>query len=864
MILYGYSSKEFQSIRSALDTTGNFPMFYGTEEALLVNRQFSDATEEAPLVMVAAQNNPTYLKALEDQFMLQQEILGINLSASLCNHPFDASPLNWQGSFNFQSDDPQYYSERIRKLNASNKLSMMRTFGKEILVSVDSTLNLDSIYHFTRSLTAAGLSAILVDSVLVNAPQIEIRPFFKDILGFQGILATEVSSTTGMNYALKAGVDLFIVDQPNISDYNISLKKALDATLLDADELESLHKVLLAKLWMKGDEFSQEENLAPWLTVTGLKSIEKESTILINNYKNLLPFTHTYQRDFRLLSYGPSPLDSMEQIMRLFANHKRNFYSTDQNSVLTTLNPARYRFATIIITLDGIHLDLNRDSAFIQYVNDLSSTRKVALVNFGNPYNLTHFDSTVTQLQLFKRSGTTENLAAHILYGGELAKGELPVNLNERLTRKTKNETPLTRWRFVKADEVGVDEFELNKIENIVAEGIRRRAFPGCQVFVAKNGNVIYNKAFGTHTYDRKARKPVRKSDIYDIASLTKVASTTLSMMKLFEKGKYALKDRLDKHVNIDDKKQIGKVKLQELLVHKSGIQAYMPLGFIIEHKEKTKTKLGRYRADTIHPQYPIQIANNVFYAQRMLDSLWAHVVNLSADKKKYVYSDVNMFLLQKLIEEKTGKPLDEYVFKNFYRQLGLRNTAYVPLEKFKPNRIVPTEQDKKWRGQLLDGYVHDPTAALLGGVSGNAGLFSNAHDLAVIGQMLLNGGTYGGRRYFDEETIDLFTSAKFSKNRGLGFDSNNDGSAKVGDLASNKTYGHLGFTGTAIWIDPVENLVYVFLSNRIHPKMNNTKLIKYRYRQRIHDTIYKAIQKGREGIERISVDQVLAKVTKN
>jgi CubicO group peptidase (beta-lactamase class C family) len=848
LILNGYTVDEYLDIRNQLDTLVSHPMFYGTEEALLLNGQFSDAEEVVPAMMVAATGNDQYEKILEDQFLLQQSILGINFSASIYNLEYD-NRENWTAPYDFKNGYLDFYKRRIRKLNDSRSVSALHAFDDEIIALIDSTTNVDSIYQQTIPFAMFGLSAIVVDSSIIRNTSTAVSEFFKNTIGFNGLLISEVHQLDDVTDAVQNGIDLIIVDQPDIKAYSAYLQNEISG-IVSKFQLTAHRKVLLAKYWMNSDTPNSQTDYQPWMSVTASSDIDEGSTILVNNYKDLLPFTSTYQRDFRLLSYGPRPLDTMEYVMHQFADHKRNFYNTAFDDELTTLNLARYRFATIIVTLDSVNINPQKDSAFIQNINDMAATRKVALVNFGNPTNLVHFDTTVTMLQLFRRTKHSELLAAHILFGGAMAQGQLPITLNNQLAAGTSIRTPLTRWRYVAPEEVGVDQREMNKIMLIAREGARRKAFPGCQVFVVKGGKVIYNEGFGKHTYDRKKGQPVEPDNIYDIASVTKVAATTIATMRLFEEQKIKLNDKLSKHLDIIKGSEIRDVRIKELLTHTSGIQPAMPLQFIIEHKEVKKVKHGLYKSDSLSADYPIVTARNVYYTKAMQDSIWVHVQKLSAEKKRYKYSDVNMYLLQKVIEAKAGKTIDEYTAKYFYKPLGLKTIGYNPLKRFNANRIVPTENDKQWRGQQLDGYVHDPAAALLGGVSGNAGLFSNAHDLAVIGQMLLNGGTYGGRRYFKRQTIEKFTAATIVPNRAYGFDSNNDGEAKVGNFASKLTYGHLGFTGTAMWIDPAENLVYVFLSNRIHPIQRNHLLIKYRYRQRIHDVIYRAIEKGKKRVE--------------
>ncbi|MBT8218995.1 MAG: serine hydrolase [Bacteroidia bacterium] len=849
LILNGYTIEEYNHIRSQLDSVVIHPLIYGTEEPIILNNQFSENGDHIPTIMLAALCDEEYSFELEDFLYDQMGVLGFNLASNLHVNPYTTGQNNWHDYFDHREDGTLLYQKRVSELNKRKTLTAYNSFAQGIHLPTDTIAGFQVGHDELISLIQNGLSAIILDIDLVEKEGDKIQTFFREVLQFNGLLISNLNNPEAVNQAVDAGIDMYIFHGADLDQFYDRFESEFANRLLLRDEVYEGHrKLLLAKYWMNSNRPANLTDYDSWMEIPGEERIEENSTTLVNNYKNLLPLTHTYKRDIRLLSYGPGTLDSMETIMRLFADHKRNFYNTSFQDILPTFELSRYRFATTIVTLDSLEISPQEDSVFIGFINDMSLTRKVALINFGNPENLIPFDTAVTKIQIYKRSGRTEALAAHLLYGGAVAQGKLPVTLSDRLIKGMYADVPKTRWKYENGSHIGIDQSELNKIERVAKEGIRRKAFPGCQVFAVKDGHVIYNKAFGKQSYRDKKR--LKESDIYDIASVTKVASTTLSVMRLLEKGWLNLDDPLSKHLSLHDTLDISRIRIKDLLTHRSGIQANMPTRFIIKHKDSGSPDCGHYKCDTKTENYTLPVADKIYYSQATKDSLWSHASALSTEKGKYVYSDVNFYLLQKVIEKLTKKHLDTYVHREFYRPLGLRTCTYLPLRRFKKERIVPTEQDKKWRSQMLKGYVHDPTAALLGGISGNAGLFSNAHDMAVIGQMLLNNGQYGGRRYFKKETVELFTKPKFSKNRGLGFDSNRNGTAKVGKKASRSTYGHLGFTGTCLWIDPEEKLVYVFLSNRIHPNQKNYKISKYRYRQRIHDLIYSAIDKGKERVE--------------
>ena len=488
----------------------------------------------------------------------------------------------------------------------------------------------------------------------------------------------------------------------------------------------------------------------------------------------------------------------------------------------------------------------------------------------------------------------TQELSAQLLFGGIPAIRDITDEIATELDLKAAVMTEATRLAYTDPEYVGVSSDSLIKIDDIVRMAIDSFAMPGCQILIAKEGNVIYQKAFGYHTYEKQ--RPVRLTDLYDLASITKIASTTLASMRLHEEEKINLDEPLNRYfkdptyvpgprrvfdtisrtnylafldsIKIDSalvqipamdtiplgdslylvsryilppqKKMISEVfdvRLRDLLTHTSGLQASLP---IIPYKKYVSSYRYSQESDQ---DYSVPVANRFYMRENYLDSLWNTTkgLHLRNDSNKYEYSCVNMILMQRAIDSVNQSSISDFVSENFYQELGLQTMSYNPLQVYGTEKIVPTSSDR-WRGQLLCGTVHDPTAALMGGISGNAGLFSNANDLAILGQMLLNKGKYGGVKYFEDSTVNYFTSRQRG-HRGLGFDKPPRHSLyMIGESASLASFGHTGFTGTCIWVDPEHELVYIFLSNRVHPDEDNFKINELRIRQRIHQIIYDAL----------------------
>ena len=406
--------------------------------------------------------------------------------------------------------------------------------------------------------------------------------------------------------------------------------------------------------------------------------------------------------------------------------------------------------------------------------------------------------------------------------------------------------TEKTRLETILPEEMGLPSSALNIIDSIAQAGIRAHAYPGCQVLLAKNGRIFYEKAFGRPEYEDSVA--VNISQLYDVASVTKVAATTLSIMKLYDQGKLSLTDSLGKYLPILKGSNKASLKIGDVMAHQAGLLDWIPFykstlvnsgpDPAIYHNEKSDG-------------YSTEVAAGLWIRNSYKDTILKKIINspLRAERN-YKYSDLGFYLLRMLTEKLTGLEFSAYLDKEFYKPLGLTATTFNPLENFPKERIIPTENDREFRKQLIRGYVHDPGAAMLGGVSGHAGLFSNAGGLAVILQMLLNEGSYGGKEYFSPATVRKFTQAwdpASGNRRGIGFDrplKNFDPDGPSCKSASLRSFGHSGFTGTYLWADPENQLIYIFLSNRVCPDAGNQKLAQMNIRTEIHQAAYNLLQK--------------------
>ena len=391
---------------------------------------------------------------------------------------------------------------------------------------------------------------------------------------------------------------------------------------------------------------------------------------------------------------------------------------------------------------------------------------------------------------------------------------------------------------------------KLNVIDSIANDGIRKHAFPGCVVLVAKDGKVVFDKSYGYLTYD--STMPVYRETIYDMASVTKIMATLLSVMKLYDEGKINLQKTLGDYLPWTKGTNKQHVKLWDVLLHQAGLKSFIP--FYRETVDTNKVdlvsgKFYSFKPDSLHS---VRVANNMYMRNDWTDTIYQRILKSAVGPKgEYIYSDNDFIFLGKIVEAISGQTLDQYAKTNFYDKLGLTGTGFKPRDRFPLSSIAPTEHEKGFRNQLLWGDVHDPGAAMFGGVAGHAGLFSDAYDMAVLCQLLLNGGTFNGQQFIKKQTIAYFSEYHSNNSRrGLGFDKPEKDNATRKDpypalSASPQTIGHTGYTGTCFWIDPKYNLVFVFLSNRVNPDGGtNGKISTMSIRPKIMEAVYKAMEK--------------------
>lgn len=514
----------------------------------------------------------------------------------------------------------------------------------------------------------------------------------------------------------------------------------------------------------------------------------------------------------------------------------------EARAILQALTEQNYEQVVI-----GIHEFSNRpannygiSTIAKDFVLNVQKFNPVTMV-FGNVMAVGQFCESPNLVACYQDDDITQHAAADWLEGKIPALGRLPVSVCSYKYGHGLIET-IKKEEFTRAE---LDE-RLGGIDSIALDGIANKAFPGCVVVAAHNGEIIFSKAFGTLEYDKP--DPMTLDHIFDLASITKTTATTLAVMKLYEEGKIRLDGKLGDYLPIMRGTDKAGLRIDDILLHQAGL-----VPFISFYRETIDEKTGvpnpKIYSNKPKKGFNVRVAENLYRRDDWSDTLMKRIIQSPVGPKdKYVYSDNDFILLGKIVEAVSGMRLDEYVLKTFYQPMGLASMGFTPRKRTSLNNIVPTEEEKHFRQQLIRGDVHDEGAALFGGVAGHAGLFGNAIDLVTVYQMLLNGGELNGKRYFQPETIRLFTSYNSNiSRRGLGFDKPEKDNATRPDpypalKVSPATFGHTGFTGTCVWADPETKIVYVFLSNRVYPTRNNPRLSQMNIRTKIQDWIYTAL----------------------
>lgn len=753
------------------------------------------------------------------------------------------------------------------------------------LPKVDRTKRqIDSVELFPfRFLMKSGLASVMVAHLEVPALEKQnslpaslskkiVSDLLKNDMNFKGLVFTDALNMKGVSEqntpgitdmkALIAGNDvlLFPEDIPKAVE---EIEKAVEKGMISMDEIEKrCRKILMAKKWVGLDKKNtvSTDNLIPDLNnpyalALNHKLFENSLTVL-ENRSNILPLKRLDTVKIALISIGDTLNNSFQKSLERYSDITSFSISADPSgSELGALYRKIKEFNLFIIGLNATtnspakNFGLNNSA--IALINDLNTKHRVIVSLFGNAYGLSKFPGASLLdglIVAYENHETTKDITAQFIFGAASANGLLPVKaskyfgLNDGLCINEIN-----RLSYCLPEYLGISSNDLNQIDSLALNGIKEKAYPGCQILIAKKGKVFYYKSFGYYTYDNK--QAVTNNTIYDLASVTKIASTVSALMYLQDQKQFQLDLNLKKLLpEIPDSNEYSSLVARKMLAHEAGLTPWIP--FYYNTMKKGELMNEHYRKSPVD-SFRTRVAEGIYIRDTYKDSILTTILKTPLLKsKKYLYSDVSYYFFQEFIQRTTKTSLDHFTDSVFYKPLGATTLGYLPRKRFSLNSITPQEDDKIFRKQLIQGDVHDQGAAMLGGVAGHAGLFSNANDLAKMMQMLMNYGEYGGERYLKKETVLEYTSCQFcpTNRRGAGFDrpTMSDGLGPTCNCVSSASFGHTGFTGITAWADPGEDVIYIFMSNRSYPIGDNPKILKMGIRTDIQQVIYKAIRKSR------------------
>lgn len=731
-------------------------------------------------------------------------------------------------------------------------------------------INLVELYPY-KQLFDKGLASVMVGHL--NIPSLEpkenhptslsykvVTKLLQRKLSFKGLIFTDALGMKGASNfkgpgevdlaAFLAGNDILLCPE-NVPLAIEKIKNAYNENTITEKRLaRSVKKILHYKFKAGLNKYSpiDTENLYSDLNASKKDALQyrlyENAVTVLQNKQDLLPIKNLNQK-IAYVKLGDSDNSSFLTTLKKYTDVTE---VSDAN--IDQLNIKLKEFNTVII---GFH---KKDKAWenhefsqteLTWLQEIAKHNNVILDLFTKPYSLLSiptFENIESVIVSYQNSDIAQIVSAELIFGAIEAKGQLPVSIHSIFPANTGITTAkLDRLGFTAPENQDMDPTVLSKIDAIAQKAIDGKMTPGMQVLVARKGQVVFQKSYGHHTYDNAIK--VSNSDLYDVASISKMISTLPNVMQLYDQKKVDLDTRLGTmlpYFSITNKKDII---FKDLLSHYAGLKAWIP--FYKATLDSNNKPLEKYYQKNASSEFSVKVADNLFLRTDYQDSIMKIIADTPlAIKKEYRYSDFTFIILKEYLEQVTTKKLEILSQENFFNSLGMNNTLYNPLQKFDKTVIAPSEVDDYFRHQVVQGYVHDMAAAMQGGVAGHAGIFSNAMDVAKMMQLYLQKGSYGNQRYFSAATFDTFNTCHFCSEgvkRGLGFDKRLGPDGSTCQCTSPSSFGHTGFTGDMAWADPENGIVYIFLSNRTYPEVS--KLGNTLAKEKIREDIQKIIQQS-------------------
>lgn len=743
---------------------------------------------------------------------------------------------------------------------------------------------LDSLemYPF-KELIKAGIGGVMVAHLNIPAldstqvPSTLSKPIItgilKNKLDFKGLIITDAMDMKGVTSghetgdvdkkAIMAGNDVLELTE-DIPKAIAEIRKAINTGLISQAEIDArCRKMLAVKQWVGLNSYTStpEDNLMhdlhkPSAQLLHKRLVEASLTVLKNEY-GLLPLQKLDTLKIASISFGAAADNSFQRSLKLYT--KTTDFQVSENASAKEIEQIRKELENFNLIIGSIHDNSSRplnalqfSVPVVQFITEISQKKHTILGIFKNPYVLDKIDqieNTPGLIVAYQDSPVTQQVLAELIFGGVGANGRLPVSVGEKFKSGDGLDIkPINRFEYTLPEAVGMDSAILTSgIDSLMHQAINAKAMPGGVVLVAKDNKVVFHKAYGLHRYSDTVK--VKLDDLYDLASVTKISSALPALMELYDENKFSLDAGIDTYLPYFKHSNKAGIPFRQILAHQARFAPWIP------YWKNTLRKNGSHKWATFKKdssrRFPLKVSNNMWLHRNYQKKIFKAIRKSPLlNEAKYTYSGLAFYLMPAIVEDITGEDFNTYIHEHFYDKLGATSLTYNPASKFPLKSIVPTEDDFLFRHSAIHGTVHDEGAIMMGGISANAGLFSNANDLAKLMQMYLNMGDYGGEHYINKSTMEAFTTVQFPDNenrRGLGFDKPNlqykgaDNNTAKGASAS--SFGHTGFTGTMVWMDPAENLLYIFLSNRVLPTRENGRLYDLNTRTQIQQVLYDAIK---------------------
>ena len=699
---------------------------------------------------------------------------------------------------------------------------------------------------------------------------------FTDALAMQGATGSGITSATVAS--LLAGNDIALAPVSLTRELE-AVKVAIQSGILQKEVINAKCKKILQYKYIAGLQRYQPVELqglsarlntphAAWLAA----KLNEEAITVLKNEADYIPLKQLDKKKTAILTIGDPFGDELQKVVNRYDSSALFRITTNTNEADIQRIARELEKYDVIIC--GVYTVRIKEHPILR---QLAEKKELIYAFFTLPYFCREYSVSINRakavIMAYEGTRLAQEFTAQVIYGGVAAKGKLAVTIPGMYFAGTGMYTRKTRLGYHQPEEVGMNTYLLTKIDTIVQEGLNQQAYPGCQVLVAKDDMIIYSKSFGYEDYQKK--KEITESSVYDLASVTKATGTLLAVMKAYDDQLITLKSTLSLYLPAFQGTNKSDLRVEELLYHQTGLPAVInffqqaidknsytgslysststrthPVHYDQRTYVRTDFKFLPEVVSTVRKEgFTTEAGRHFYIHDSFQDSIMSSIKEARLGTRgRYLYSCINFILLKMIVEKQMNQPIDRLLSDYFFNRLGAWRMTYNPLKKIDTLEIVPTEEDRFIRRQQLRGYVHDEAAAFQGGVSGNAGLFSNANDLAKVLQLYVTHGSYGGEMYLSEATCKLFTESKSPvSRRGLGFDKPDMGNTRnspCGELTPGTVFGHTGYTGTCFWIDPDNKLIYIFLSNRVYPSRTNTRLFTLNIRTRIQDTLYDALDK--------------------